>query len=55
MDADSPDGHRVIRATAPDWPAPAGIDSLAATGDGARRDSIRRWCESGVVLTPCAA
>ncbi|MEU0695641.1 GNAT family N-acetyltransferase [Streptomyces niveus] len=40
----------MIRATASDWPTLAEIDSLATAGDGARRDSIRHWCESGVVL-----
>ncbi|MFF0204554.1 GNAT family N-acetyltransferase [Streptomyces sp. NPDC005017] len=28
----------------------AGIDSVAAAGDRARRDSIRRWCEQSAVL-----
>ncbi|WP_329036525.1 GNAT family N-acetyltransferase [Streptomyces sp. NBC_01725] len=50
MDPDNLDEPRVRRATASDWPALAGIDSLAATGDGARRDSIRGWCERGAVL-----
>lgn len=50
MDVDHVGGPRVRRADASDRPALAGIDSVAAAGDGARRDSIRRWCESGVVL-----
>jgi GNAT superfamily N-acetyltransferase len=50
MPAENPAGYRVRRADAADWTALAGIDSVAAAGDHARRDSIRRWCAHGVVL-----
>ncbi|MFC8075599.1 GNAT family N-acetyltransferase [Streptomyces sp. NPDC057307] len=50
MDADNPGGLRVRRADASDWAALAEIDSVAAAGDDVRRDSIRRWCERGLVL-----
>lgn len=50
MDADNLSVPRVRRADAPDWAALAEIDSVAAAGDRARRDSIRGWCERGVVL-----
>ncbi|MFC8826036.1 GNAT family N-acetyltransferase [Streptomyces sp. NPDC057137] len=50
MDVDSPGGPRVRRADGSDWAALAEIDSIAAAGDDVRRDSIRRWCERGLVL-----
>lgn len=50
MDGDNLGGFRVRRADVSDWAALAEIDSVAAAGDRARRDSIRGWCERGVVL-----
>ncbi|MBH1933476.1 GNAT family N-acetyltransferase [Streptomyces sp. AV19] len=50
MDAENLSEFRVNRATPSDWAALAEIDSVAASGDHARRDSIRRWCEQGSVL-----
>lgn len=50
MDADNPGGLRIRRADASDWAALAEIDSVAAAGDDVRRDSIRLWCERGLVL-----
>ncbi|GAA3487566.1 GNAT family N-acetyltransferase [Streptomyces cremeus] len=50
MDLENP-GRLVIRhADASDWLGLAGIDAVAASGDDARRASIRRWCEQGSVL-----
>ena len=40
----------VRRADTSDWSALAEIDSVAASGDQARRAGIRRWCELGLVL-----
>ncbi|WP_197683331.1 GNAT family N-acetyltransferase [Jiangella alkaliphila] len=40
----------VRRADSSDWSALAAIDSVAASGDQARRADIRRWCEHGLVL-----
>ncbi|MDH6455535.1 GNAT superfamily N-acetyltransferase [Streptomyces sp. SAI-126] len=50
MDVENLSVLRVDRADASDWAALAKIDSIVAAGDHARRDSIRRWCEQGVVL-----
>ena len=51
MDVENLSGLQVDRADPSDWAALAKIDSVAAAaGDHARRDSIRRWCEQGVVL-----
>ena len=50
MDAENLSGLQMDRADPSDWAALAKIDSVAAAGDHARRDSIRRWCEQGVVL-----
>ncbi|MFJ2774538.1 GNAT family N-acetyltransferase [Streptomyces sp. NPDC087300] len=50
MDVENLSELRVDRADASDWAALAEIDSVAAAGDQARRDAIRRWCESGAVL-----
>ncbi|ATL32123.1 GNAT family N-acetyltransferase [Streptomyces formicae] len=50
MDVENPSGLRVDRVDPSDWTEVATIDSVAAAGDRARRDSIRRWCESGAVL-----
>jgi GNAT superfamily N-acetyltransferase len=50
MDVENLSGLQVDRADPRDWAALAKIDTVAATGDHARRDSIRRWCEHGVVL-----
>ncbi|MFD4034714.1 GNAT family N-acetyltransferase [Streptomyces sp. NPDC058637] len=50
VDAENLSGLRVGRAGRSDWAALAQTDSLAAAGDQARRDSIRRWCEHGLVL-----
>ncbi|WP_049567521.1 GNAT family N-acetyltransferase [Streptomyces sp. SBT349] len=50
MDAESPGGLVIRRANASDWTGLAGIDSLAASGDHARRASVRRWCEQGLAL-----
>jgi GNAT superfamily N-acetyltransferase len=50
MNPENPGGPVVRRAHASDWTGLAGIDSLAAAGDDARRASIRRWCEQGLVL-----
>lgn len=50
MDAENLDGLRVDRADTADWAALAGLDSVAAAGDPARGDAVRRWCERGVVL-----
>ncbi|WP_405793716.1 GNAT family N-acetyltransferase [Streptomyces sp. NBC_01506] len=47
---DGPGGPRVRRADVSDGAALAEIDSVAAAGDHVRRDSIRRWCEHGLVL-----
>ncbi|MFD5193990.1 GNAT family N-acetyltransferase [Streptomyces sp. NPDC058357] len=33
-----------------DWVALAGIDSIVAAGDSARRTNIRRWCEQSSVV-----
>ncbi|MFI9630335.1 GNAT family N-acetyltransferase [Streptomyces sp. NPDC052042] len=33
-----------------DWAALAGIDSIVAAGDSARRTNIRRWCEQSSVV-----
>ncbi|MFE7558801.1 GNAT family N-acetyltransferase [Kitasatospora sp. NPDC057500] len=43
-------GFLVRPADPSDWGALAGIDSVAAAGDVARRASIRRWCEEAAVL-----
>ncbi|MFE7835710.1 GNAT family N-acetyltransferase [Streptomyces sp. NPDC057474] len=43
-------GLRVSRAAPSDWTALAGIDTIAASGVQARRDSVRRWCDQGSVL-----
>ena len=50
MDDENLSGLLVGRADASDWTALAKIDSVVAAGDHARRDSIRRWCEHGLVL-----
>jgi GNAT superfamily N-acetyltransferase len=50
MDAENLSGLVVGRADASDWAALAEIDSVAAAGDLARRDSIRRWCAYGLVI-----
>ncbi|WP_369199332.1 GNAT family N-acetyltransferase [Streptomyces sp. PU-14G] len=50
MDDENPGALHVGRAGAADWAALAAIDAVAAAGDRARRDSIPRWCERGVVL-----
>ncbi len=50
MDLENPDRVVIRHADASDWPVLAGIDSIAASGDDARRASIRRWCEQGSVL-----
>ncbi|MFG3253414.1 GNAT family N-acetyltransferase [Streptomyces sp. NPDC048172] len=50
MDVENLSGLHVTRADPSDWAALAGIDSVAAAGDLARRDGIRRWCEHGVAL-----
>jgi GNAT superfamily N-acetyltransferase len=50
MDVGNLSELQVDRAEPSDWAALAKIDSVAAGGDQARRDSIRRWCEQGVVL-----
>ncbi|MCT4353913.1 GNAT family N-acetyltransferase [Streptomyces sp. Je 1-79] len=50
MHVETLSGVRVNRADASDWSALAEIDSVAAGGDQARRDSLRRWCEHGAVL-----
>ncbi|WP_157545890.1 GNAT family N-acetyltransferase [Microtetraspora fusca] len=50
MDFESPSGVVTRRANASDWAGLAGIDSIAASGDHARRESIQRWCEQGLVL-----
>lgn len=50
MDVENLSGLQVDRADPSDWPALAKIDSVAAAGDHARQESIRRWCEDGVVL-----
>ncbi|WP_078067563.1 GNAT family N-acetyltransferase [Streptomyces jeddahensis] len=50
MDLENPGGLVMRRANASDWAGLARIDSLAAAGDHARRASIRRWCEQGLVL-----
>ncbi|MGW0838887.1 GNAT family N-acetyltransferase [Streptomyces sp. NPDC002787] len=50
MDVENLSGFQVARAASSDWAALAKIDSVAAWGDHARGDSIRRWCEQGVVL-----
>ncbi|MFI7060201.1 GNAT family N-acetyltransferase [Kribbella sp. NPDC050124] len=41
----------VRRAAATDWKALAAIDAIAAAGDAARAEAIRRCCEQGLVLT----
>ncbi|MEU4466264.1 GNAT family N-acetyltransferase [Streptomyces sp. NPDC024017] len=50
MGVENLSGLQVDRADPLDWDALAKIDSVAAAGDQARRGSIRRWCEQGVVL-----
>jgi GNAT superfamily N-acetyltransferase len=50
MDVENLSGLQVDRAEPSDWPALAKIDSVAAAGDHARRDSIRRWCAQGVAI-----
>ncbi|MET9844814.1 GNAT family N-acetyltransferase [Streptomyces ossamyceticus] len=50
MDVENLSGLQVDRAEPSDWPALAKIDSVAAAGDHARRDSIRRWCAQGVAV-----
>lgn len=50
MDIENLSELQVDRADTSDWAALAKIDSVAAAGDQARRDAIRRWCENGVVL-----
>lgn len=50
MDVENRNGFQVGRADTSDWTALTKIDPVAAAGDNARRDSIRRWCEHGVVL-----
>ncbi|MFD5899247.1 MULTISPECIES: GNAT family N-acetyltransferase [unclassified Streptomyces] len=49
MDVENLRGLQVDRADTSDWPALTKIDSVAAAGDHARRDTIRRWCEHGVI------
>lgn len=49
MDDENLGGLVTARAGAADWAALAEIDSVAAAGDHARRESVRRWCEQGVV------
>ncbi|WP_406110254.1 GNAT family N-acetyltransferase [Kitasatospora purpeofusca] len=44
-------GGILVRTAAPsDRTAIAGIDTVAAVGDPARRAAVRRWCEEGLVL-----
>ena len=50
MDRENTDGPVIRHADASVWSGVAGVDSLAASGDDARRASIRRWCEQGSVL-----
>ncbi|MFJ4877298.1 GNAT family N-acetyltransferase [Streptomyces sp. NPDC088745] len=50
MDFENPDRLVIRHADASDWLGLAGIDAVAASGDDARRASIRRWCEQGSVL-----
>ncbi|GAA2141636.1 GNAT family N-acetyltransferase [Streptomyces synnematoformans] len=50
MDRENPGRLVIRRADASDWLVVAGVDSVAASGDEARRASIRRWCEQGSVL-----
>ncbi|MBC3992989.1 GNAT family N-acetyltransferase [Streptomyces sp. AC563] len=50
LGARHPDGLWVGRADPSDWAALADIDSVAAAGDTARRDSVRRWCAEETVL-----
>jgi GNAT superfamily N-acetyltransferase len=50
MDVEDLSGILVSRADASDWTALAKIDAVAAAGDHARRESIQRWCEHGLVL-----
>ncbi|MFJ8051180.1 GNAT family N-acetyltransferase [Streptomyces luteogriseus] len=50
MDLENPDRLVLRHADASDWPGLVGIDSIAASGDDARRAIIRRWCEQGSVL-----
>ncbi|MEU4604895.1 GNAT family N-acetyltransferase [Kribbella sp. NPDC023972] len=48
MESDS--ALTVRRAERSDWSSLAEIDEVAAMGDQARTDDIRRWCEQGLVL-----
>ena len=50
MDVENLSGLTVHRADPSDSAALAKIDSVAAAGDHVRPDTIRRWCEHGVVL-----
>ncbi|QEU89803.1 GNAT family N-acetyltransferase [Streptomyces kanamyceticus] len=50
MDLENPDDLAIRHADASDWHVLVGADSIAASGDDARRASIRRWCEQGSVL-----
>ncbi|MFF4776359.1 GNAT family N-acetyltransferase [Microtetraspora fusca] len=50
MDFENTGELMMRRANASDWAGLAGIDSIAASGDHARRANIRRWCEQGLVL-----
>ncbi|WP_433214786.1 N-acetyltransferase family protein [Microtetraspora malaysiensis] len=49
MDLENPSELVMRRANASDWAGLAEIDSVAASGDHARRASIQRWCEQGLV------
>ncbi|MEU9292443.1 hypothetical protein [Streptomyces sp. NPDC048266] len=45
MDFENLTGLRVDRADLSDCAALAEIDAVAAAGDLARREAIRRWCD----------
>ncbi|MDQ0717227.1 GNAT superfamily N-acetyltransferase [Streptomyces luteogriseus] len=55
MDNTDPAALTLRRAGLADWTALAGTDPIAAAGDEARRASIRRWCEAGLVTLAAAA
>ncbi|XVQ83065.1 N-acetyltransferase family protein [Microbispora siamensis] len=50
MHSENPGELIMRRANASDWAGLAGIDSIATSGDHARRARIRRWCEQGLAL-----
>ena len=41
----------VRRAAATDWKSLTEIDAIAAAGNEARAEAIRRWCEQDLALT----